>query len=1222
MSPARVVLAGLLLAPCALAWGADPRLVIQSGHANMVTALAIEPQGRWMASGGEDGAIGIWDLRSGFRVNTLTGPATALVALRFDTRHNGLKLTSMGAGSVEALTWDVAKAATGKPLVQDLDWLRQTSSLDGSMAGAGPATFGASGVDGFEIWQPGSARQPWRHRQVGSLVEAIAVGSDGRTVASTDSAGTLTLWTRRGSRYRPQTLDRAPGLRTMLFNRQGQLLVTTTPVLSRQGRLRLDLWDATRAAKVSSTIINSACQLTPLAISDAGHVAVIIGSSTIFLRGSTRSSVDPAPACSAARLGLIDPTQPGQLISTAIAADGLTVAAFDQAGAVLGLGYATGRVGMVSLPATLGAATSLDLKLLAAGDLQPIAGLALLDAGKALAIASDKRITTWDRKTGHPKYTVHTGEEVTALAGNATLDRFAVGDAKGTVSIHAGATGASLYRHAFGGDDLSLAMSGDGKRLAVGRGSVFLAPAPITPLSVVTFADPGDLSEHQVQHFPHLSQGVLSLAYSNDGATLASGHWPQEKGTQRPTTLKLLDSATGHERRTLFAPTQAPVRALAFQPQGTLLAVGAPLPLFGPKSHFLLWDSTSDHLRHTEPDDEMHNGLAFSPDGKLVALSSVMTNGPALSLWQAERGTRQSELTGHGAAVTALAFNGNAQLLSGAKDGTLRLWPVTGGSAEQPEATLVNFRTGDDWLIAAASGQFDTNNLDRLDGVAWVFPDDPLRAFPAEIFTRVLYSPGLFGRLLTCAGAPACNGRTGAPQRMDALNRVQPQVALTAVRPGAAPGEVLVEVAVRGHTDLTQRNSKVKTDAYDLRLFRDGKLVGQFPPPARGAAAPADAPAWRRAHLVRSQAHTFPVQLARGEPATPVLFTAYAFNEDRVKSATARLSHQPAPTPLAPRARKAYVISIGVNAYDDPALNLDYAVNDARGISAVLARVEGYEVVRLQLLSDHARPGVAALRQATKDNFRSILALLAGAPGADRTRLRTVPGIDRSALDKIAKATPDDLVVIAFSGHGYADPAGQFHLLPTDSGQAGAPAAFASSRLISSADLSDWLRPVDAGQMALIIDACHAGASVATPEFRPGPLGDAGFGQLAYDKGMLILAASQASELALEVGALRQGLLTYALVSSAVTANGMPPKRSADLDGNGELTLREWLRYGVRQVPLLYSQIRTNSLPIVVRDPLVDQQHWRASLAAGGQTPALFDFQKSGGDSLLLPALP
>ena len=45
----------------------------------------------------------------------------------------------------------------------------------------------------------------------------------------------------------------------------------------------------------------------------------------------------------------------------------------------------------------------------------------------------------------------------------------------------------------------------------------------------------------------------------------------------------------------------------------------------------------------------------------------------------------------------------------------------------------------------------------------------------------------------------------------------------------------------------------------------------------------------------------------------------------------------------------------------------------------------------------------------------------------------------------------------------------------------------------------------------MILDSCHSGA-VPGREFRPGPLGDPGFWQLSYDKGMQILSASQPAQ--------------------------------------------------------------------------------------------------------------
>jgi hypothetical protein len=69
-----------------------------------------------------------------------------------------------------------------------------------------------------------------------------------------------------------------------------------------------------------------------------------------------------------------------------------------------------------------------------------------------------------------------------------------------------------------------------------------------------------------------------------------------------------------------------------------------------------------------------------------------------------------------------------------------------------------------------------------------------------------------------------------------------------------------------------------------------------------------------------------------------------------------------------------------------------------------------------------------------------------------------------------------------------------------------------------------------AAECASCSEDARAAASVAASGFKPGPMGDRGLGQLAYDKGMRILAATQADDFALESGDVGQGLLTYALV--------------------------------------------------------------------------------------------
>ncbi len=138
------------------------------------------------------------------------------------------------------------------------------------------------------------------------------------------------------------------------------------------------------------------------------------------------------------------------------------------------------------------------------------------------------------------------------------------------------------------------------------------------------------------------------------------------------------------------------------------------------------------------------------------------------------------------------------------------------------------------------------------------------------------------------------------------------------------------------------------------------------------------------------------------------------------------------------------------------------------------------------------------------------------------------------------------------------------------------------------------MKDVDAGEMVTLIDACHSAASV--PESFSGQAlwAIVGFGQLAYDKGMQILAATQADDVALESEKQAQGLLTYALVDDGLKA------RKAAPEGKQAITISNWLHYAEMRVPELYDEISAGKRQVVgfdladakreptSKDPLID----------------------------------
>ena len=499
---------------------------------------------------------------------------------------------------------------------------------------------------------------------------------------------------------------------------------------------------------------------------------------------------------------------------------------------------------------------------------------------------------------------------------------------------------------------------------------------------------------------------------------------------------------------------------------------------------------------------------------------------------------------------------------------------------------------------------------------------------------RDYYEPQLLPRLLACHEAEAsgvdpkaCTKAFKPVRPLAELNRIQPEVRIAKVERGGSSDEALVTVEVSGKKDPTQKNKKTETAAYDLRLFRNGQIVGQWPEPKGGMGGAEDIGQWQSESLVPGTenegkaTHTFKVKLASRDRGQPVRFTAYAFNEDRVKSETASDESYKVPDDLAPAKPRAYVVTIGVNDYENPEWKLGFAVKDALDLSGALRSIEGYEIVSVPLVSGE-KDG-AKLNEATKQDMADTLLLLGGHE-EHRERLRQALG---SVVDQLRKATPDDLVILGFSGHGYADKQGRFYLLPSNSGkeapsdEEGAKNATILSKFVSSDELSQWLKDVDAGELAMIIDACHSAASV--PEgFKPGPMGDRGLGQLAYDKGIRILAATQANNVALESEKLGQGLLTYALVDEGLKEHKAAP------DGKGPITVGAWLRYAEQRVPQLYDDIQAGRIQAakvvaandaarsLTKEPIVDPA-FRNQIAQHAQTPQLFDFYKRNSEAIV-----
>lgn len=229
-----------------------------------------------------------------------------------------------------------------------------------------------------------------------------------------------------------------------------------------------------------------------------------------------------------------------------------------------------------------------------------------------------------------------------------------------------------------------MVLSPDGKTVAFGgSGKIHLwntetgSSLNISPLDGnVIHKKPNQVKGKRALEFPqgmmfHNMVEISALGFSPDGKKLVSGTmggrvqvWNAETGTELAPFFAGQDDAVKTEPGKISATYHDVITAVAFSPNGTLLAVGSykRIRVLGSHKKTRLKEVV---LRGVET-------LVFSPDST-VLLTGLRTG--AINLWNLTTGNKLTTLDGHAGAVGTLVFSPDGKtLVSTGEDGTILIW--------------------------------------------------------------------------------------------------------------------------------------------------------------------------------------------------------------------------------------------------------------------------------------------------------------------------------------------------------------------------------------------------------------------------------------------------------------------------------------------------------------------------------------------------------------------